>query len=288
MVHIHLPHRAGLLLILPLLACATTRLTPMPPPTVNQLAFEIQTATPTFTPLLTLADAPTYTPDPNATPTSMITATQTITAVTSPEPAQTPTKAAVRAAPPPTPTVPPAEPLQGGEWDFEDGFDTWGNPYGDKCPGSGLAKGWTAFTSRDQYGSACMNQSDWQDNVYSGHNSQEITFAYVGVEAGVFKTAPTIPGHRYTIEAHMRREFSPAKVAVSLGVDLGGGMDWQAAGVQWFPWNEDLDDAWAKTSVTITATSDKMTIFLKGTHPYPEPGGILRLDAVSVVDLGTE
>jgi hypothetical protein len=178
--------------------------------------------------------------------------------------------------------------LQGGAWDFEDGFQTWPNPYGDACPGSGLANGWTAFSSRDQYGSSCMNETVWKDNVYSGHSAQEITFAYVGVEAGIFKTAPSIPGHRYTIEAHMRREFSPATVQVSLGVDLNGGADWQAESVQWFAWNEDLDDAWAKTSAAVTATGESMTIFIKGTHPYPEPGGTLRLDNVSVVDIGPE
>jgi len=289
---------ASLLLILPALACAGANASPTPPPTataaINQLAFEIQTATPTFTPVLAFVDVPTYTPDPNATPTPVVTPTLVITATTTAESAQTPIPAeeAAAAAPPatpsPLPTVPLAEPLQGGAWDFEDGFETWRNPHGDTCPAGNLAKGWTAFTTRDRYGSACLNQTNWQANVYSGHNAQEITFAYVGIEAGIFKTAATIPGHRYTIEAYMRREFSPAKVAMSLGVDLSGGGDWQATSVQWFPWNEDVDDAWGKTSVTIKANGDKMTIFLKGSHPYPEPGGTLRLDAISIVDLGPE
>jgi hypothetical protein len=283
---------SGWLLVLPMLACAILRQTPQPAVTIEQLTFEIQTATPTFTPILTLVDVPTYTPDPNATPTPTITPTSEVTSTITVESEATPTPtnppAPATKAPSPTPTVPPAEPLQGGVWDFEDGFEPWGNPYGDACPGSGLANGWTAFTNRDQYGSACMNQTVWKDNVHSGHSAQEITFAYVGIEAGVFRTAPTIAGHRYTIEAYMRREFSPAKVSVSLGVDLNGGTDWQSENVQWFPWNEDVDDAWGKTSVTVTATGERMTIFLKGSHPYPEPGGTLRLDNVSVVDLGPE
>jgi hypothetical protein len=286
--------RAGLILLGPVLACAFMRQTPQPAPTLDQLVFEIQTSTPTLTPVFLLADVPTATPDPNATPTLIITSTLIVTSTLTAEPeaASTPAAAAVAEAPatpvppPPTPTVPLAEPLRGGAWDFEEGFAEWGNPYGDGCPGSGLAAGWAAFTSRDQFGSSCMNQTVWKDNVYSGESAQEITFAYVGNQAGVYKSAPTIPGHRYTIEAFARREFSPATLELSLGVDLTGGGDWQADTVQWFPWAEEIDDAWARTEVTITALGEVMTVFIKGSHPYPEPGGALRIDAISVVDIG--
>jgi hypothetical protein len=294
-LEITLLRRASLILFLPVLACTLIRQTPQPAPTLEQLVFEIQTATPTLTPVFSLGGAPTDTPDPNATPTSLITSTLTLTATLMAELETTPTTetAAIQETSAVLPstataTVPVAEPLEGGAWDFEDGFVGWGNPYGDVCPGSGLAVGWNAFTSRDEYGSSCMNQTVWKDNVYTGESAQEITFAYVGVQAGIFKSAPTIPGHRYMVEAFMRREFSPAKVEVALGIDLDGGTDWQAESVQWFPWNEDLDDTWAKTEATVTATSESMMIFIKGSHPYPEPGGVLRLDSVRVVDIGPE
>jgi hypothetical protein len=295
MQNTNLWRRIGLLFLLPTLACTLVRQTPQPVPTLDQLIFEIQTATPTITPVFFLADAPTYTPDPNATPTPLITSTMTATVTSTltvkltetPTPEVQATKAPA-ALPTFTPTVPPAEPLRGGFWDFEEGFEPWLNPYGDACPGSGLANGWTSFTTQDQFGSACMNETVWKANVHSGISAQEITFAYVGIEAGVFRTAPVIPGHRYTIEAFMRREFSPAKVEVFLGIDLNGGSDWQSESVQWFPWLEDLDDEWARTEATATATGETMTIFLKGSHPYPEPGGILRLDSISIVDNGSE
>ncbi len=284
--------RVGLIFLLPALACTLGRQTPQPAPTLDQLVFEIQTATPTVTPVLFLADVPTYTPDPNATPTPLVTSTitATITATLTVIPAETatPEVVAIAAPPTPTPTTAPAEPLRGGVWDFEEGFEPWVNPFGDACPGSGLANGWSSFTTRDQFGSACMNETVWQANVHSGVSAQEITFAYVGIEAGVFRTAPAIPGHRYTIEAFMRREFSPAKVEISLGVDTSGGTDWQAESVQWFPWLEDLENEWSRTEVTVTAASETMTIFLKGSHPYPEPGGALRLDSISIVDNGSE
>jgi hypothetical protein len=63
-------------------------------------------------------------------------------------------------------------------------------------------------------------------------------------------------------------------------------VDWQAESVMWFPWQEDVDDAWAKTEATLVATGETMTVFINGSHPYPEPGGTLRLDAISIADLG--
>ena len=300
MVDRNLPRWATLGLIVFTLACTMVRQTPMPAAEVKQINFEVQTATPTVGLLLGL---PTDTPDPNATPTPQVTATLPLTGteeitttsqitaladikdVSETEELRTP----VAAAPPtstPLPAVPPLEPLREGVWSFEEGFTEWRNPFGDPCPGSGLANGWSAFTSQDQFGSSCMNKTDWPGNVFTGETAQEITFAYVGVEAGVFKSASTIPGHRYTVEAHMKREFSVAAVEVFLGIDLSGNLDWQAASVQWFPWAEDLDDQWARTETTVTATGDSMTIFIKGTHPYPEPGGTLRLDSISVVDNG--
>lgn len=293
--------------LLPMLACALAKQTPQPAPTLEQLAFEVQTATPTFTPVFGLSGAPTDTPDPNATPTPTLTLTSTLALTTTLTPTNTqtaetpppsptsppePEVAAVQPAPTDTPTpapaVPTAVPIQGGAWDFEEGFTEWPNPYGDRCPGSGLANGWNAFTTRDQFGSSCFNQTVWKGNVNSGESAQEITFAYVGVQAGIFKSVPTTPGHRYGVIAFMKREFSPAKLELSLGLDPSGGTDWQAPSVQWFPWDEDKDDAWAKTEETVTATGKAMTIFIKGSHPYPEPGGTLRLDSISISDLGQE
>ena len=99
------------------------------------------------------------------------------------------------------------------------------------------------------------------------------------------------PGPRAGVRgftAYTRREFSPAQVEVALGIDLSGGTNWQAESVNWFAWDEDLNDEWNKTEEIVTALGDRMTIFIKGSHPYPEPGGALRIDSVSVLDLGPE
>jgi hypothetical protein len=192
------------------------------------------------------------------------------------------------ATPSPAPVVTLAAPLQGGEWDFETGFNSWANPFGDSCNGSGLANGWSAFTTRDEFGSSCMNQTTWHDNVYNGESAQEITFAFVGNQAGVYKSAPTTPGHRYTVEAFTRKEFSTAAVEVALGLDPSGGSNWEAETVQWFPWREDANDQWTRTEETVMAAADNLTIFIKGNHPFPEPGGALRIDTITITDLGPE
>ncbi|MCB9079048.1 MAG: hypothetical protein H6631_15720 [Anaerolineaceae bacterium] len=298
MFKINLLRWASLVLFVPILTCTTARATPEPRPTLQQLAFDIQTATPTVS---LLFDAPTPTIDPNATPTSTptltptlvltatvtVTPTETIEEAAAPPPASEPVQEIIPTPPPePTATVPLAPPVFGGEWDFEAGFTEWANPHADRCDGAKLAIGWNAFTTRDQFGSSCMNQNTWADNVYSGQNSQEITFAFIGNEAGIYKSTPTVPGHQYKIEVFVRREFSPAKVEVSLGLDPTGGGDYLAESVQWFPWDDDAEDAWSRTEETITATGGSLTIYIKGFHPRPEGGGALRIDNITITDLG--
>jgi hypothetical protein len=285
------------------MSCAVLRQTPQPVSgEVPQLAFEIQTATSTVSSLL---DAPTATVDPNATATSTPTltptvsateivtptvATQTITSSPTVAPAVQATVISVPPTQAPTPalTVPLAEPLRGGEWDFEAGFAEWINPFGDSCDGSGLAVGWQAFTTRDQYGSSCMNQTTWAANVYSGESAQEITFAFVGNQAGIYKATPATAGHRYTVEAFVKREFSPVAVELQLGIDVTGGGNWEADTVQWFPWDEEMDDEWSRTEEVVTAGAETITVFIKGSHPFPEPGGAVRIDNISITDQGPE
>ena len=141
----------GLLLLSLSLACATGR-QPRQAGEVEQLVFEIQTATATVS---LLVGAPTHTPDPNATATATATPTLMATEVVTPvlatatietqqlvsSPAGEPEASP---SPLPAPPVALAAPIQGGAWDFEDGFNSWVNPFGDSCNGSGLANGWSA------------------------------------------------------------------------------------------------------------------------------------------------
>jgi hypothetical protein len=282
-------------------------------PAGRPVDFDVQTATPTIDPkqntiepeeiqsepvlIVPLGDAPTHTPDPNATSTrpplptntpTLVVPTTTLTEAVEIE--QTPS---IQSSTPisivavsPTRVVEPDPPLQGGEWDFETDFSLWANPYGEPCPGSSVASGWTAFVEQGEFGSSCMNENLYQPNVFSGRKSQEITFDFIASNSGVFRTIPAKVGHRYTITAYAKHDRSLAPVQMFLGVDLTGGTAWQAETVQWFPWSSGLEDTWIATEETVTATGESMTIFIRGHHPVAEQGGKTVIDNVSVTDLG--
>jgi hypothetical protein len=80
---------------------------------------------------------------------------------------------------------------------------------------------------------------------------------------------------------------SESPVELSLGVDLTGVEDWRAATVSWHPWDETGEDVWLQTQVTVRATGEMLTVFLKGYHPFAVQGGATLFDDVRVVDLGS-
>ena len=301
-----LPLVAGYLLTLLLsLACAfgSPLGTAIPPD--RPADFEVQTATPTLDPrkatpapeqiepdsavILPMVDAPTHTPGPN--PTSTPSPVLPVVTPTLEEPAveisaTTVLTEAVATVPPRPRVVTPDPPLRGGSWDFETDYVPWPNPYGEPCPGAAVASGWTAFVEDGPYGSSCMNENLYRPNVFSGVKSQEMTFDFIAANSGVYRTIPTKPGHRYSIEAYAKHDHSLSVVEMALGVDLSGDTVWYADTVQWFPWDNGAEDTWAATEETVTATGESMTIFIKGFHPLAEQGGKTVIDNVSVTDLG--
>ncbi|HRV90635.1 MAG TPA: hypothetical protein P5526_00565 [Anaerolineae bacterium] len=258
-----------------------------------------------------LGDAPTHTPDPNASPTPIrlpthtptlpptpTTDTETLAAVgveltSEPEPTVEPELTsepeAVEVAAGSEPTLPPEAldpPLERGDWDFEGEYVPWPNPHGEPCPGARVAGGWNAFVENGPFGSSCLNENLYQPNVYSGAASQEITFDFIAANSGVYRTISTTPGHRYTIVAYAKHDRSAAPVEMFLGVDYGGGTAWDAETVEWFPWDEGAEDTWTATEETVTATGERLTIFIRGFHPMADQGGKTVIDNVSVLHLG--
>ncbi len=169
---------------------------------------------------------------------------------------------------------------------MEAGFVAGSSPLGENCPGWAVASGWSAFVSPGNPASSCLNENKNLDNVHSGQRSQEITFDFINAEGGIFRRAQTIPGHRYRIEAWGKHIRSASAVVLSLGVDLGGGEDWRGDSVVWYPWDETQEDAWVHTQVTLRATGEALTLFLKGYHPVAVQGGATLFDDVRVLDLG--
>lgn len=204
-------------------------------------------------------------------------------------PTEVPPTALPTAAPPPTaaPTSrPPLAPQQGGEWDMEGGFAPGSSPLGETCPGWAVANGWAAFVAPGNPASSCLNENKNLDNVHSDQRSQELTFDFINAEAGIYRQAKTIPGHRYRIEAWGKHIRSASPVQLFLGTDPSGGQNWQADSVTWHPWDETQENAWVHTQVVVKAQAEALTLFLKGYHPQAVQGGATLFDDVHVIDLG--
>jgi len=266
----------------------------------------VQTPLSLLLPTSTLTPTPTDQPIPGATPLPTQPSPQTMAPATyPPEPAADtpappaqlppteetpPTEAPPTEAPPaeaPQPTArPPLAAQQGGEWDMEAGFAPGFSPLGETCPGWAVANGWQAFVAPGDPASSCLNENKNPDNVRSGQRSQELTYDFIHAEAGIYRQAQTIPGHRYRIEAWGKHIRSASPVELFLGVDLGGGQDWRAASVTWHPWAETQEDAWVHTQVVVRAQAEALTLFLKGYHPLAVQGGATLFDDVRVIDLG--
>ena len=248
--------------------------TPIPPPTPVPTLAENQSDGPS---VFQMAPATLPPPTPTETP--------------PPPPTETPVPVPTATSPPtatPRPVSRPAEPLQGGVWDLEDGFTAWSNPYGDDCSGSQIAIGWQGFTSRGQYGSSCFVLNEYGPNVYSGRYSQQITFDFVDTQAGIYRTFDSKPGHTYQALARIRHVRAEPPMQFHFGVEVNGGIDWQSETIQWTPWSQFIVDQWMEHDQTFTATGAKTTIFIRGIHQLATQGGATYIDAIEIIDLGQQ
>jgi hypothetical protein len=181
-------------------------------------------------------------------------------------------------------------PQRGGSWDMEDGFYKWPSPYEGFT--AMVANGWSPLTViYDPQAPPRLNENKYLPNIQSGERSQEVSFDWRSGETGLWRTASTVPGHRYAVEAWAKYVPSESGLALYLGVDLGGGTDFQAGTVTWFPWRSMTPNEWIATRETVRAAGDRITIFLRAVHPLApdggnKPGGNTMFDNVSVVDLG--
>ncbi|MDM8520371.1 hypothetical protein QUF64_10015 [Anaerolineales bacterium HSG6] len=301
-----------------LLACSMGNQQSTAIPAGRPVEFEIQTASPTaklaeITPtntrppqdgvILSLQDVPTHTPDPanqptatvdiliaTSTPTVLATATSEITVTATltdtektEEVSETEeTTDAIQVAPFDGELDPP---LSGGNWDFEEEFVLWENPYGD-CSGALVGISWSAFVEEGPLGSSCMGENLYPQDVQSGAKSQEVTFDFIAANSGIYRTIETKTGHRYNISAYAKHVRSLAPVEMSLGVDMAGGTVWNSESVEWTPWDDQSEDVFTFTEREVIATGDSMTIFVRGFHPQGDQGGKTYIDNVSVTHLG--
>jgi len=179
--------------------------------------------------------------------------------------------------------------LNGG---FEEGFQ----------PEFGVGFGWGGFSN----GNAVVgwNGEAWDQAVVAGKYAQMIEISNstdLNRYAGIYQTVAVVPGEQYrlTINGIIRSDEGDIEVSdygyrFQYAIDQSGGSSWELLGDEaWveLPWDEQplydpLNGAYRVDSydTTITAESDKLTLYIRGWKKWINPGsGIFDLDEISLV-----
>lgn len=170
---------------------------------------------------------------------------------------QAPTQAATR-KPRRTAVVPAAAatlpPRRGGSWDPEEGFYAWRSPHEGFT--AFAADGWLPFSKfYDIAAPPRLNENKYLPNIHSGERSQEVGFDWRSGEAGIFRAVEVVPGHRYLVEAWAKYVPSESGLGLYLGIDLGGGDNFAAGSVTWYPCRDMTPDQWGELSWTFAVSS---------------------------------
>jgi hypothetical protein len=166
----------------------------------------------------------------------------------------------------------------------------------------GVGYGWGAFSN----GNAVVgwNFDDWPAVVGNGQYSQRIEIKEALSQdryAGIYQTISVVPGEQYklTVQGLIRSDEgdigqSDYGYRLQYAVDYNGDTAWElvpADAWQELPWDEQpmelasgQEFQFETYDVTITATSDKLTLFIRGWKKWINDGtGIFSLDNISVV-----
>jgi hypothetical protein len=104
------------------------------------------------------------------------------------------------------------------------------------------------------------------------------------------RAVDVVPDHRYVVEAWAKYMPSESGLGLYLGIDLGGGGNFQAGSVTWHTWRDMTPNQWVATQETVRASGTRLTIFLRAVHPLGadgsnKRGGNTMFDDVSVTDV---
>ena len=168
--------------------------------------------------------------------------------------------------------------------------------------GFGIGYGWGGFSN----GNAVVgwNFDDWKAVVAAGTYAQQIEIKdaqNMDRYAGIYQVINVIPGEQYklTIKGLVRSSEGDIKQSdygyrLQYGIDYNGGTAWELVPLaDWreLPWDEQpmAEPAGAAYRIdsfetTITAKSDKLTLFIRGWKKWINNGsGIFDLDEISFV-----
>jgi hypothetical protein len=177
---------------------------------------------------------------------------------------------------------------EGGEWDFESEFMSPGATHTvNRARVHLLAVGWTAFVEAGAFGSSCFNENLYAPNVFSGLKvSRDHVRFYCRQLRRCIAHSRLHPGIVIVWWLRPNTIEAPAPVQLFLGVEINGAtLTGRLRSVVWFPWDDPAEDSWVATEVTVSATADSMTIFIRGYHPLAEQGGKTVVDTMSALPI---
>lgn len=166
----------------------------------------------------------------------------------------------------------------------------------------GVAYGWGGFSN----GSAVVgwNSETWEKAVAAGQYAQFFEIKQARERdryAGIYQTIRVVPGQEYTltIKGLIRSEEGDISASdygyrLQYAIDGDGGTAWELVNPDdWreIPWDEQPLSAPDETvyrldtfETTITASSDKLTLFIRGWKKWINDGsGVFNLDEISLV-----
>ena len=166
----------------------------------------------------------------------------------------------------------------------------------------GIGYGWGGFSN----GNAAVGWGvdDWDPVVVGGQYAQRLEISDA-IEhdryAGIYQTISVIPGEQYKLTIKGLIRSSEGDISISdygyrlqYAVDYKGGVAWELVeGSEWkeLPWDEQpmsepAEGTYRQDSfeTTITATSDRLTLFIRGWKKWLNNGsGVFDLDEISFV-----
>jgi hypothetical protein len=152
---------------------------------------------------------------------------------------------------------------------FEEGFGA-----------SGVAQGWTAFSSDK---GAVFGWEPDSDPMHVSHGAHAQVMRIMGpgepnTFVGIYQTMDVVPGETYTLTLHgvirsslASENDAPSAFRVQYAIDETGGTDWKA--VEWAEWIDpgwndvQLDVKWPPLDdhvLQITPSTEKITLFVRG------------------------
>jgi len=166
----------------------------------------------------------------------------------------------------------------------------------------GVGYGWGAFSNGNA--ASGWNSDTWEKVVAAGKHAQLIEIKNATERdryAGIYQTIAVVPGQQYklTIKGMIRSEEGDINTSnygyrLQYGVDYEGGATWELVSEknwQEIPWdeqplNEPANEVYRLDTfeTTITAKSDKLTLFIRAWKKWQDNGvGLYDLDEISLV-----